>query len=169
MPKRAQYEWTSRFEHWERPASDFEESKIERAAAMVLDALDDSQWLADEGVIVRPQGSYYNNTNVRLDSDMDLRAVHPGVRIEYHWNVSDTAAADAALGINRTGRNLNELSARMRQEMETALSIYFGRANVDATGERAIHVKELPGSRAEVDVVPAFVLSHIGLNSANGR
>lgn len=165
MPKRTLYEWNNRFEHWERPASDAEEAKIERAAAMVLDALDDNAWLATEGVVVRPQGSYYNNTNVRLDSDMDLRAVHPSLRVEYTSGV-DFKAADAALNYSLTGQSLADLNARLRREMVSALSLKFGYANVDDTGERAIHVKELPGSRAEIDVVPAFVLHHVFFKEA---
>ena len=48
---------------------------------MVRTALADNAWLKSEGVSISPQGSYFNNTNVRLESDMDLRAVHPLVRI----------------------------------------------------------------------------------------
>jgi hypothetical protein len=51
---------------------------------MVRTALAGNAWLQAEGVMIASQGSYFNNTNVRLEFDMDLRAVHPLVRIEYH-------------------------------------------------------------------------------------
>jgi hypothetical protein len=73
MSIRTRGEWNARFEHWERPASDSEELKIERAASMVSQALNANAWLSSEQVTVHPQGSHYNNTNVRLDADMDLR------------------------------------------------------------------------------------------------
>ncbi len=79
--------WNARFEHWERPPSDTEEIQINRAASMVRTALVGNAWLQAENVTIAPQGSYFNNTNVRLESDMDLRAVHPLIRIEYHLGV----------------------------------------------------------------------------------
>src|SRR5436853_3674863 len=89
---RSRSDWNSRFEHWQRAASDSEEQKIERAARMVRDALVKNAWLSAEGVSVYAQGSYYNNTNVRLDSDMDLRVVHPGIKVEYNPNVNVESA-----------------------------------------------------------------------------
>ena len=153
-------DWNSRFEHWQRPVSDSEEQKIERAARMVRDALAKNVWLTAEGVTVHAQGSYFNNTNVRLDSDMDLRVVHPGMKVDYNPNVL-VEAANKALSYTFNGPPLASQNSRMRAEMVAALRGEFGARNVDDSGSRAIHVKELPGSRAEVDVVPTFVLHHV--------
>jgi hypothetical protein len=157
---RTRSDWNTRFEHWQRPASDSEEQKIERAARMVREALAKNAWLTAEGVSVYAQGSYYNNTNVRLDSDMDLRVVHPGIKVQYDPNVH-VESANQILSYTFNGPSLSSLSSRMRVEMAAALGGDFGARNVDDTGSRAIHVKALPGSRAEVDVVPAFVLHHV--------
>lgn len=157
---RSRSEWNKRFEHWQRPASDSEEATIERAAGMVRDALGRSAWLADEVVAVHPQGSYHNNTNVRLDSDMDLRAQHPGLKVQYAENVH-VEAADYALQYTLSSLTLADQNARMRSEMATALRSTFGAGNVDDTGNRAIHVKGIPGTRAEVDVVPTFTLHYV--------
>ena len=78
---RSRSSWNDRFVHWERPASGTEEAQIERSRAMVLAALNVNTWLRAEGVEVRSQGSYHNNTNVRQDSDMDLCAWHPGIEV----------------------------------------------------------------------------------------
>src|SRR4051794_32339126 len=80
---RSRSSWDDRLAHWERPASDTEEAQIQRAAGMVRGALATSSWLGTEGVVVEPQGSYFNNTNVRQTADQDLRAVHPMLHIEY--------------------------------------------------------------------------------------
>src|SRR6266851_4967629 len=80
---RTRSSWNARLEHWERPASDSEEARIERAASMVRGALADNEWLIAQGVTIKPQGSYHNNTNVRLQADMDLRAMHPNLKVEY--------------------------------------------------------------------------------------
>jgi hypothetical protein len=156
---RTRREWNDRFEHWQRAASASEEARIERAAVMVRDALGRSPWLVGEGVDVLAQGSYHNNTNVRLDSDMDLRAAHPGIKVYYDGNVH-IDSANKLLGYT-FGPNLADQNARMRVETAAALRATFGVASVDATGDRAIHVKALPGSRAEADVVPAFVLHYV--------
>lgn len=84
---RTRSSWNDRLTHWERPASESEEVQIERAASMVRSAVAENAWLRNEGVAVSAQGSYFNKTNVRLESDMDLRAVHPLIRIEYAPNV----------------------------------------------------------------------------------
>jgi hypothetical protein len=157
---RTRNDWNSCFEHWQRPASDSEEQKIERAARMVRDALAKNTWLTAESVSVHAQGSYHNNTNVRLDSDMDLRIVHRGIRVRYDPNVH-VASANQILSYTFNGPSLASQNSRMRAEMVTALRAAFGAHNVDDTGSRAIHVKALSGSRAEVDVVPAFILHDV--------
>ena len=91
---RTRSSWNDRLTHWERPASDSEEVHIQRAASMVRFALTENTWLRNEGVAVSAQGSYFNNTNVRLESDMDLRAVHPLIRIIYANDVLVTKPFD---------------------------------------------------------------------------
>ncbi len=152
---RSRSSWNDRLTHWEKPASDSEVARIERAASMVRDALSASAWLTTEGVTVAPQGSYYNNTNVRQTADQDLRAVHPGIRIECD-NGIDRAVADRCLGTSDTGRTFADLIQRMRSEIDAALSQKFGARSLDTSGTKATRVLELPGSRAPVDVVACF-------------
>jgi len=152
---RTRSSWNDRFTHWERPASDSEEVQIERAASMVRFAVAENAWLRNEGVEVSAQGSYFNNTNVRLESDTDLRAVHPLVRIVYANDVI-VEYAEKAHGIPQSGRYFSDVAADMRREITASLTKKFGATNVDALGNKAIRLKKLPGSRADVDIVPAF-------------
>src|ERR1700722_15706189 len=92
-----------RLMHWEKPASDTEEAQIERAASMVRGALALRDWLTSDGVTISPQGSYFNNTNVRQTADQDLRAVHPSLRIEYAPGLNEQAV-DKQLGFYTTGK-----------------------------------------------------------------
>ena len=57
---------------WVLPSSDHEKEKQDRALRMVKSAIDG--WPAFKGVSYRiyAKGSYANNTNVRLDSDVDI-------------------------------------------------------------------------------------------------
>lgn len=152
---RTRSSWNARFEHWERPPSDTEEVQINRAASMVRTALAGNAWLQAEGVVIASQGSYFNNTNVRRESDMDLRAVHPLMRIEYHRDVV-IECAERAHQIPQSGRYFSDVVADMRREIATAMGAKFGALNVDASGNKAIRIKKLPGSRGDVDVVPVF-------------
>ena len=114
-------------------------------------------WLKAEGAQVFPQGSYHNNTNVRLEADMDLRVQLPGVVVHYMPN-ANRQVADARQGYYATGRILADVMALARAELEKDLIAKFGAAGVDATGNKAIRVHGLDGSRADCDIVPAFRL-----------
>jgi hypothetical protein len=152
---RTRSSWNDRLTHWERPASDTEQAQIERAASLVRGALSSSSWLSSEGVTVAPQGSYFNNTNVRQMADQDLRAAHPGLRVEYAAGLNEQAV-DSQLGIYRTGRMYADIVGRMRTEINLALGNKFGILNLDMSGAKATRVLALLGSRAPVDVVPVF-------------
>lgn len=162
---RTRASWNDRFEHWERPASDSEEVQIGRAASMVRAALAGNAWLKAEGAVIAAQGSYFNNTNVRIESDMDLRAVHPLLRLEYGSTVH-IPAAKSLLGIYDTGRTYQEIAQEMRRQAANDLGRGFGAQQIDATGNKAIRVKQLAGSRAPVDVVPAFRYYWVTWNAA---
>ncbi|MGF9759816.1 hypothetical protein AAII07_31935 [Microvirga sp. 0TCS3.31] len=153
---RSRSSWNDRLEHWARPASDHEEDKIQRAARMARAVVLGNKWLAAEGVTIQPQGSYFNNTNVRLDSDMDLRAQHSAIKVEYGAGIA-AEHADSALGYYGTGRTFPEVALDMRRQLGNDLTQRFGAGNVEI-GNKAIAVAGLSGSRADVDVVPAFRL-----------
>ena len=153
--KRSRSDWNGRLTHWERPASNSEEVQIHRAANMVRDNLSENDWLNAAGVGIFAQGSYYNNTNVRQEADMDLRAVHPGIRVEYAPGVT-VEYAQNRLCLSDTGRTFAEVVQGMRREITRELRTRFGPLNVDASGNKAIRLKKQPGSRADVDVVPTF-------------
>jgi hypothetical protein len=165
---RARSSWNARFEHWERPASDSEETQIGRAASMVRTALVGNAWVQAENVTIAPQGSYFNNTNVRLESDMDLRATHPLIRIEYHQGVV-VEYAQRVHQIPQSGRYFTDVVADMRREIAVAMGAKFGAANIDASGNKAVRIKKLPGSRADVDVVPVFKYLWMWWNQTAGQ
>lgn len=154
--------WNDRLVHWEKPASDSEEAIIQRAAGQVRVAISKNNWLRAEGVRIEPQGSYHNNTNVRQESDIDLRAVHPMLRVVYAESVVQSSA-DQALGYSYIGRFFPEVLADMRREMWAMLASEFGDRNVE-DGGKAFRVKSVPGSRAPVDVVPCFKLHYVRWN-----
>ncbi|NEU14539.1 hypothetical protein G3T14_20805 [Methylobacterium sp. BTF04] len=164
--ERTRSSWNDRLWHWERPPSDSEETKIQRAAEVARLVVDGNATLRAEGVQIRPQGSYYNNTNVRLEADMDLRVQLPGIIIVYAEGV-DRQRADGALGYRRTDRSLSEIAGSVRDALALDCRRRFGAGNV-SVGKKAVTVDGLSGSRADVDLVPAFCLHHVEDDGCGG-
>lgn len=158
--------WNARLEHWEKPASDSEEARIQRAAALAVQIVNANATLAGERIVVRPQGSYFNNTNVRLEADMDLRVQLPGVITKYAKDV-DSARADIMEGYKLTGRSPPDIAHLVRDSLAADCRRRFGLNSV-TVGKKAITVKGLSGSRADVDLVPAFRLHWISNNGLGG-
>ena len=100
---------------------------------------------------VYTKGSYANETNVRLDSDVDVVVENHAVYYSDYNQVEDPQTDPSF--VPYTGPWTPSV---WRSEVEKALSNYFGNGEVDTSGEVAITVKEKPGSRPSADVVPAF-------------
>jgi hypothetical protein len=133
-----------------------------------VDPLAGNTWLRSEGVEISAQGSYFNNTNVRLESDMDLRAVHPLIKIDYLNDVI-VKYAEQVHRIPQSGRYFTDVVVEMRQQIARSLVEKFGAANVDASGNKAIRLKKLPGSRSDVDIVPMFKYYWVSWNNVAGQ
>jgi hypothetical protein len=160
---RSQYSWNQRFEHWERSASETEEDQIVRAADTVRAALGANNWLRAEGVELTPQGSYFNNTNVRNESDMDLALRHPGLYVLLAPGL-DWREVQQALGHSDAAWTFADKFDGMRRNIGAALGTRFGAGNIDTSGTKAVRVKNVPNSRAPVDVVPAMQLRFVYAN-----
>lgn len=150
---RRRSEWNDRFTHWERPASVREEGTLERAQTLVSDAIAGNTWLNAQRVSLAGQGSYFNNTNVWTEADIDLRVVHPNLKVEYHKNVL-VDCARAAIGLIDAPLTYEQVFDGMRASLVADFNRSFGASNV-RVGNKAIRIKGVTGSRAEVDVVPA--------------
>lgn len=164
--KRSRTSWNDRLWHWERPPSDHEEGKIARAAGIATGIVNGNAALTALGAQIRPQGSYYNNTNVRLEADMDLRVQLPTLMVRYAAGVSSTEA-DGALGYISLGKTLTETAREVRDELAADCRRTFGAKNV-TVGNKAVSVDGLDGSHADVDLVPAFHLRYVVPNDRGG-
>ena len=164
---RRRSEWIARFEHWQRPASVTEEGSLETAQKNVLGALAGATWMGSQGVMLHQQGSYFNNTNVRTEADLDLRLVHPSLKVDYAADVAPSYGAQF-YGYGDSSLTYGELFGNMRAEAVAGLSAAFSKANV-TVGKKAIRIKGITGSRAEVDVVPTVVFDHISWTGTTFR
>lgn len=150
---RTRAHWNARFIHWEKPASVTEAGTIERARSLVAAAVGGNSWLGAEQVRIEGQGSYFNNTNVRTEADIDLRIVHPNLKVDFADNV-EIGCARTVLGFGDAALTYEQIFTGLRTNLARELRLAFGASNIKF-GKKAIRIAGITGSRAEVDVVPA--------------
>lgn len=64
--------------NWTKPPSDSEETKLSNSERMVKEAINEDPTLSSKSTEVFGQGSYANDTDVRLNSDIDINVRYTG-------------------------------------------------------------------------------------------
>lgn len=129
------------------PASETEETKLDRAIDAVKRALGNSDIILSNKYEIFGQGSYANNTNVRNNSDVDI-------------NVCYTAAYYYDLPVGKTREDYGFSNSvpydysTFKNDIERMLIAYFGRDKV-IRKNKCIHIQENT-YRTEIDVVPTW-------------
>jgi hypothetical protein len=135
---------------WIKPSSDSEQDRQDRALRMVRGAMASHAALSSVDCMVYAKGSYANNTNVRLDSDVDIV-------VECRACIYSDAGPGVTLNPSGpSSYNGPWTRDRWRSEVQAALVSAFGSSSVDASGAVALNVVEQQGSRVTADVVPSF-------------
>ncbi|MEV0566739.1 nucleotidyltransferase [Dactylosporangium sp. NPDC050588] len=141
---------TALLRQWIKPSSDSEQQRQDRAVRMIENAIKAHAEFSGTPIRVYAKGSYANKTNVRLDSDVDIVVEnHDCQHFDYHGDYERPA---------RTGNPYEGkwTPEKWRKEVTRALQGYFGDSDVDASGEVALAISEVTGSRPSADVVPSF-------------
>lgn len=133
---------------WSEPSSDSEVARQERAERMVRNAIERAPAFAGTSYSIFAKGSYANNTNVRIDSDVDIVVQCDDCQYFDYANGLPQAPTTSPY----TGKWTPQV---WRSEVESALVSYFG-TDVNTSGNVAIRIPERPGSRPSTDVVPSF-------------
>ncbi|MEV5327454.1 hypothetical protein AB0K67_25260 [Nonomuraea sp. NPDC052634] len=140
---------------WIKPSSNSEQERQERAVRMIKDAIKAHSAFDGVNIAIYAKGSYANNTNVRKDSDVDIVVE---CRECYYYDfdprvtLSDRASARQSISPYR-GKWTADV---WRTEVVSAVKNKFGEAGVDISGNIAINISEVAGSRPSADVVPSF-------------
>lgn len=133
--------------NWTYPVSDTEESKLLNAEKLVKDAIRSSSRLKDASLQIFGQGSYANDTNVRLNSDIDINIMYTGA---FYY--------DLPTGGNKQDYGLNNPVAysfdTFKDDVEVALVEYFGRNFVKRENKCITVIAN--STRVETDVVPTW-------------
>jgi hypothetical protein len=136
-------DWHELFKAWAKPPSETEEEEGSRAATMVNDAVRETGNLAGRTFSIYPMGSYRNNTNIRLGSDVDIALVlHVLLGLDPPGLGLDVVAARARCAGHHSARlDLDEPPIRGRCAVIQGLS-------ASATGVPRIDALPVRGMRA---------------------
>ncbi|OIK14563.1 nucleotidyltransferase [Bacillus sp. MUM 116] len=134
------------FQSWSKPASDTEETKCDNALRMIREALNKSDVLSKYDIQLIPKGSYHNNTNVRLTSDVDIAVKLKDV---FYANYPE-GKTNSDFG----NRGADYTFAQYRSDVDQAMIDKFGSNNIEF-GNKAIQINS-NSYRVDADVVPCF-------------
>lgn len=144
--------WEETLRTWKNPPSENEKSKRDRTEEQIREALHDHDFLAAPKMAVYSKGSYANNTNVRLDYDVDIAV-----------ECKEFFYCDL-VGTPRGVTNVYDLDIvpysdgytvdQFKNDVEEALVASFGRNAVER-GKIALRVREKK-TTLPADVVPCF-------------
>lgn len=135
--------------NWTKPPSDSEQSKLENSERMVREAINEDEILKKISTETFGQGSYANDTNVKLNSDIDINVRYTD---GFFFELPDNTT-EADIGIDKlpsAGYTFKEF----KDDVENALVNKFGRSEVKRN-DKCITIK---GNtyRIKTDVVPTW-------------
>jgi len=137
------------FTNWTKPPSDTEQTKLENSERMVRDAINEDEKLKKISTETFGQGSYANDTNVKLNSDIDINVRYTD---GFYFDLpEDTTESD--LGLDKLP-SANYTFKEFKDDVENALVKKFGRSEVKRT-DKCLRIKE-NNYRIQTDVVPTW-------------
>ncbi|MFF5131095.1 hypothetical protein ACFY41_29745 [Streptomyces syringium] len=142
---------------WKSPPGPAEQDRLERAERMVRAAISQHEPFRGVDVTVAAKGSYPNNTNVRGDSDVDIK-------VQLNECFYYDGQSPLPTGPDYVGPWTKD---KLCREVHAALAGAFDL--VDADHNIAFYVPEVPGSRPSTDVVPCFKYVLYDRTAAGGR
>ncbi len=130
-----------------RPASDSEENKLENAESILRKALSASMIVESSKYEIFGQGSYANNTNIRLNSDIDINVCYTDA---FYYRVPE-----GKTGSDYGHNNPVDYSFKFfKDDIERMLVEYYGRSEV-VRKNKCITIKGNT-NRIQIDVVPTW-------------
>jgi hypothetical protein len=142
-------DWESTFREWAKPPGVTEQQKSDHAEKAIKAAIAESPELSKRNIIVFPQGSYRNHTNIRLDSDVDICVLCKDVF--YYDLPSDGSITKETASISDATYEYSTF----KNEVEVALVRKFGRGQVKR-GNKAFDIHENT-YRVDSDAVACFL------------
>jgi hypothetical protein len=152
-------DWEAILRSWVKPPSDNEDAKRNKTEEEIKVALKASSALNDVRYKVYAKGSYANNTNVRLDYDVDIAVECYDFFYYDHTGTGADVRKAAALESSVKPYKGGYTSSDFKRDVEKALVEYYGRSAV-TRGNIAMRVREKK-TTLPADVVPCFEYHYI--------
>src|SRR6202035_2530717 len=134
-------DWEQQLKSWGKPPSDNEDSKRNRTEEQIRTALNSAESLSGVGFKVYAKGSYANNTNVRLDYDVDIAVECTDFFYHEQYGAAGADVRKAAALESVLGSAAAYGPREFKNDVEAALIEYFGSAAV-SRGNMALRVRE---------------------------
>lgn len=135
------------FTSWTKPPSDSEQTRLETSERMVREAISEDKKLSKESTETFGQGSYSNDTNVRLNSDIDINVRYTG---GFYYDLPKEKTKEDFGLTTPSSYSYSEF----KEDVETALVNKFGRDQVKRN-DKCISIKGT-AQRVQTDVVPTW-------------
>jgi hypothetical protein len=143
------------WEQWLRrsaaPPSDNEDEKRERTEKQIREALRSYGPLQGRNYVVYAKGSYANNTNVRLDYDVDIAVEYRGF---FYYDLELDLKGKSPDNVGMPPNTDPYTRAEFKRDVQGALEAAFGKTAVKA-GRIACRVREKK-TTLPADVVPCW-------------
>ena len=136
--------WSARFDTWAKPLSDTEDEKCQRAQSAIESALGVDADLSRWNLGIYTQGSYRANTNVRHDSDVDIRVQYSNM----FFPSFPVGITKESLGIITVKFDFYDYRSKIRQALYNKFTNYAVK-----DGDKAFNVRA-NSYRINADVVP---------------
>ncbi len=135
--------------NWHKPPSNTEEQRLEMTERRIREAIRKSDELKEYDIEVFGQGSYANDTNVRLESDVDINVCSTAF---FFTEYNAEGISDKTFGYESGNHTYDDFKSKVRK----ALVAEFGYANVKDKNKCFSVVEN--STRVKADVVPTYQL-----------
>jgi len=135
--------------NWRKPPSDTEESRLQNTESRIRQAITKSDELKEYEIEVFGQGSYANDTNVKLESDVDINVCSTAY---FFTSYGKEGLSDKTFGYTEGNHTYLDFKEKVRK----ALVAEFGKDNVKDKNKCFSVVENT--NRVKADVVPTYEL-----------
>jgi hypothetical protein len=133
--------------NWAKPASDAEDTKMNNSRNAIKSALQKDILVDDSEVKIIDKGSSHNNTNVKLQADVDLSLMQGG---DFFYNLPPGYTKEY-FGIIDGQRNFNSY----KNSVVNAIYNFFNNQEIDNSKDKCTRIKE-NSNRVDIDVAPVW-------------
>lgn len=133
--------------NWAKPASDTEDTRMKNSRDAVVFALQKDPLLDDSKIKIIDKGSSYNNTNVKLQADVDFSIVNENT---FFYKIPEGYSKEF-FGLVDSNKSFSSY----KQSVINSIYNYFNTSEIDNSKDKCTRIRK-NSNRVDIDVVPTF-------------